>query len=622
MPGKMSMGHWLFVAALAVLILTAGCGRPIPKVTLTPPTATPSPPSSATATPTATHTPLPTATPTPTPTAPPAAVSGDLRTARLSMPAPRRGAACGVVDLLDFPLDPPDAERARGGTDFGTFRARYRGNHAGEDWGWGVRSASAGTPVFSIGHGQVTYAQPYGWGGDGGTVVVRHMFSDGSTILSFYGHLDPPSVSLRAGDCVARGDPIGQIGRPPFPTHLHFEIRSHMPDMPGPGYWSVDPSLAGWRPPSIYIWNNRVAGLPGVQWLQPFAARSNKGVGLLNHDTFVAMDDKQLFGVNVSNGSVRWSLPISETVSAAAIDAERAVVYTSDLQGRVQALGLPHLASLAPKPASAPLWEIQLDATGLPTLVPLPGGGVALYVYQHIFGISANGELLWKQDAVDSPINWTLAQDRLIFASSGAEALVWVIDQAKPPVQAARIEGRLVASGDQLFVYNLTGLYRLSPDLRSVTLLYPLPRAYTDLDDAVALPDGGLLLAHVDPADARLIALEANGALRWQRSYVPAMRSQSVAQARPRLVATGSRVYLLLQNNLSTSSITDIFSVGLDDGSLTRIFTGGTRNLAQEDTWVLAVDGDLVLVNYGGGNVVALNVRSALKAVQPIDRQE
>jgi outer membrane protein assembly factor BamB len=142
------------------------------------------------------------------------------------------------------------------------------------------------------------------------------------------------------------------------------------------------------------------------------------------------------------------------------------------------------------------------------------------------------------------------------------------------------------------------------------------------LDDAVALPDGGLLLAHVDPADARLIALDAEGTVRWQRSYVPAIRSQSVAQAKPRLVTTGSRVYLLLQNTLSTSSIADIFSVGLDDGALVRIFTGGTRNLAHADAWALAVDGGLVLVNYGDSNVVALNVRSALKAVQPIDRRE
>jgi len=626
MSNKISFGHLLFAVAIAVLILTAGCGRPTPEVT---PTVTPSPPSSPT--PTATLTPSPTATPTPTPTptptAPPAAVLGDLRTARLSVPLPQRGAPCGVVDLLDFPIDPPDAERARGGSDFGTFRARYRGNHTGEDWGWGVRSASAGTPVFSIGHGQVMYAQPYGWGTDGGTVVVRHTFSDGSvgynaTILSFYGHLDPPSVSLRAGDCVKRGDPVGQIGRPPFPTHLHFEIRSHMPDMPGPGYWSVDPSLAGWKPPSIYIWNNRVSGLPGVQWLRPFASRSRKGVGFLNQDTFVVMDNAQLAGINVSNGNLRWSLPISETMSAAAIDTASAVVYTGDQQGHVQALGPPYLASASYKPALAPLWEIQLDAAGTPTLIPLPGGGVTLYVQRRLFGISANGDLLWEQDSMDYSINWTFAQDRLILTTSGADASVWTIDRAKPPVRAARIGGRLVASGDQVFVYNSTGVYRLSADMQSANLLYPLPRAYPDLGDAVALPGGGVLVAHMDQADARLIALEADGTLRWQRSYVVAIRVPSATQARPRLAAAGGHVYLVLTNDISSSSITEVFSVDMDGAQLTRIFTGGTRNLAQEDTWAFAVDGDHLLVNYGGGNVTALNARLALKAVQPIDKRE
>ncbi len=614
MSGKLSLGHLSFAAALAVLILAAGCGRPTPEATLVPPTVTPSPSSSPTLT--ATLTPSPTATPTPTPTAPPAAVSGDLRTARLSVPSPQRGALCGVVDLLDFPIDPPDAERARGGTDYGVFRARYRGNHTAEDWGWGVRSASAGTPVYSIGHGQVTYAQPFGWGGDGGTVVVRHVFSDGSTILSFYGHLNPPSVSLRAGACIKRGDPVGQIGQPPYPTHLHFEIRSHMPDRPGPGYWSVDPSLAGWKPPSIYIWNNRVSGLPGVQWLRPFATRSRNAVGFADHDTFVVIDNLQLMGINVSNGSLRWSLPISETTSAAAIDAVSGIVYTGNQLGHVQAFGLSDLVSATQKSIPAPLWEIQLDAFGLPTLIPLPGGGVALHLYQHLFGVSANGRLLWELDSMDDPTDWTLAQDRLILTSAGADASVWVIDRARPPVQAAHIGGRLVATGDQVFVYNSTGIYHLSPNLLSAYLLYPLPRAFPDLGDAVALPGGGLLVAHVDQADARLIALNGDGTLRWQRSYMPALRAQSVTQAQPRLVVAGSQVYLLLHNGTSSASITDIFSIDTDSAALTRIFTGGTRNLAQQDLWAFAVDGDHLLVNYGGSNV------TALETVQAVDGPE
>jgi hypothetical protein len=88
------------------------------------------------------------------------------------------------------------------------------------------------------------------------------------------------------------------------------------------------------------------------------------------------------------------------------------------------------------------------------------------------------------------------------------------------------------------------------------------------LGDAVALPDGGLLAAHVDQADARLIALNADGSLRWQRSYLPAIRAQSATQAKPRLVTTGGRVYLLLNNDISPASITDIFSIGCDQNQL------------------------------------------------------
>ena len=33
-------------------------------------------------------------------------------------------------------------------------------------------------------------------------------------------------------------------------SHEHFEIRTHMPEEPGPGYWPTDPTEAGWLPPS------------------------------------------------------------------------------------------------------------------------------------------------------------------------------------------------------------------------------------------------------------------------------------------------------------------------------------------------------------------------------------
>jgi murein DD-endopeptidase MepM/ murein hydrolase activator NlpD len=208
----------------------------------------------------------------------------------MSIPVPQNGAPCGLVDTLDFPLNPPDGEDAVGGGDFGNFRRRYDKYHTGEDWGFG--SSNFGSPVYSIGHGRVTYAQPLGWGVDQGVVIVEHTFRNGSTLLSFYGHLDPPSIILKAGDCVQRGDQVGEIGRPRTRPHLHFEIRSHMPDTPGPGYWPVDPTRAGWLPPSATISNYRLAISPGVRWTRPNISWSAKGIGVLNDDVFVAVEDQ------------------------------------------------------------------------------------------------------------------------------------------------------------------------------------------------------------------------------------------------------------------------------------------------------------------------------------------
>jgi len=201
--------------------------------------STPTPTPTATVTHTPTPTPAPTSTPTPTPTplARPISTSGDPRAVSLHTTASADGPLCGLVDVFDFPLNPPEGDGvARGGGDFGIYRGRYEKYHAGEDWWMSPWRSSFGSPVYSIGHGRVTYAAPNGWGRDQGIVIVRHSFADGRQVLSFYGHLDPDSVILINGDCVTRGERVGAIGRPTTGPHLHFEIRTHMPDEPGTGY--------------------------------------------------------------------------------------------------------------------------------------------------------------------------------------------------------------------------------------------------------------------------------------------------------------------------------------------------------------------------------------------------
>ena len=185
-----------WVGLMLVLLGLAACVSTPPAPEATPrPIDILTPTATATITPRPTMTPLPTATPTPT--AQPLYLFDGLRTQRSLAPVAQRGAPCGVVDFFDFPLDAPDGADARAPWPVGIHIGGYSGLHAGEDWIY--NGGSLGKPVYSIGHGLVLYAQPYGWGGDLGTIIVRHTFPDGKSILSFYGHLEPDSVTLPAG---------------------------------------------------------------------------------------------------------------------------------------------------------------------------------------------------------------------------------------------------------------------------------------------------------------------------------------------------------------------------------------------------------------------------------------
>ena len=432
----------LFIFCLMTMAVLAACGSPPQEVIyeVVYITATPGPSPTVTRTPTPSLTPTP--TPTPTATALPAQLFSDLRALRLQAPAPAGGAPCGFVDILDFPLDPPDAERAGAGGDFGVFRSRYDKFHAGEDWGLGFGGSNFGAPVYSVGHGIVTYAQPLGWGVDQGVVIIQHAFRDGSSVLSFYGHLDPPSVDLRPGTCVERGEKIGEIGRPRGRPHLHFEMRTHLPDAPGPGYWPVDPRRGGWVPPSQTIWANRMGGGPGVIWARPPEARASTGLGEIAGGKWVNLEGERLIGVDLADGRILWEQELEEDqqVDSAMLDPSGQWVYTVDQFGVLQQLTLGAAESSAPP---AQRWEIDLDVLGMPGLLPLPGAGVIVMMPRTWTAISAEGERLWERSAPGGVDDWAQAADALVLAIRGVEGGIWQADQTGLVQRIPNITGRL-----------------------------------------------------------------------------------------------------------------------------------------------------------------------------------
>ncbi len=124
--------------------------------------------------------------------------------ARPSAPATRRGAG------LEWPVE---------GNLLYRFGRVVNPNNTTTRWnGIGI-GAAAGTPVKSIGAGEVMVAETFGTYGL--TVIIQHAGGD----YSVYGSL--ASLGVRKGQIVSRGQSVGTVGTadPELPSHLHFEFR-------------------------------------------------------------------------------------------------------------------------------------------------------------------------------------------------------------------------------------------------------------------------------------------------------------------------------------------------------------------------------------------------------------
>lgn len=489
-----------------------------------------------------------------------------------------------MVDTLDFPVQPPDGSGVRGGQDFGVWRDRYGKFHAGEDWGFrGLDGRSAfGIPVHAIGHGFVTYAEPEGWNRDKGVIIVRHTFANGRTLLSFYGHLDPPSFLVQAGDCVQRGQPLANIGRPRTPPHLHFEIREHLAYAPGPGYWAEDPTTAGWLPPSATIWQERMAAQPGVLWQRPFTNPTLHLLGQLAADTLLLHEAGQLLTLNPTSGA--WQpLPLAlANFSVAQLSTNGRLLYIAN----GSTLTATSTADWSLQ------WEIETGQRGTPRLLPLPDGGVVVSTLTALAAFGEGGEALWQMDLGQRPLSHVITPTALLLATADA---VWQLTAAAPQLWLNQ-GGQLAQAGEQLWLYDEDGVYRVVDE--TAVLALPLPRRQASQTALTPLPGGGLLLAHADAADRRLIWFNRDGTRRWDRSLAP------LGRGTPFLLTLGNQPYLFYQTTQSSSAILNLYAINPDNATLTPLFSGGTRTGRPQDSWAMALPEQLLL-HIGGGSLVA-----------------
>lgn len=595
---------------ILILVILIGCqdAEPTPQpasiaeITATPlalstpqpiTTDTPIPIDTATIIPT--HTPSP--TPTPTATAVPAKLSGNLRTIRLNPePEAKNGAPCGLVDIFDFPIAPPDAIGVnRSGGDFGQFRQRYEKFHAGEDWGGSGGGSSFGEPVYSIGHGRVMYAQPEGWNRDKGVVIIEHAvdFPSGRQIIyAFYGHLDPPSIVLEPGVCVQRNDLIGNIGKPRTPPHLHFEIRTHMPYSPGPGYWEEDPTTAGWLPPSQIIWNQRIFSSPGVTWLRPFSPTRSEPIGPWQDNLFLTIEDGRLIATNLETGRSQPGSLFANEIDTGLLHEQSNTLFLVTEEEKLMAF------------ADELFWQAELDGNGRSTLLPLPNGGLMVIRGDDAVGYGADGRVLWQDVVEKRPFAWTLTDDSLIYSLEDSEGSTWAAAADQPPAQIFSQSGHPFWLNNEIWLYANDGVYQNNE------LIFSLPTARLDLGDAQSLPDKGALIAHTDLRDRRLLKFNEAGILDWDLSiaHLPA--------GIPQLITTPDQVLLFIESSFGSDVQTHVYNIDLSDGSLAHIFNGGSRPYSHQDTWIMTAGASQVAINSAGGAILGFNPRQAIDTIK------
>lgn len=542
-------------------------------------------------------------------------MSGNPRQATIEKLLPQEETQCQVVDILDFPLNPPDGDGvARGGTDFGIYRSRYEQYHTGEDWWTSRGRGSFGAPVYSIGHGRVTYAAPLGWGRDQGVVIIRHTFSDGRQLLSFYGHLDPPSVNLSVGQCVSRGQQVGKIGRPRTPPHLHFEIRSHMPDQPGGGYWWRDPTLDGWLPPSQTIWQERMLASPGVDWLRAPLGPDGVAIGLQDEHMLLVQEDEQLIAIDAANGERRWSITPELRPKAASSDAVNPILYAAGQLGRVEAFRLPESAG-TDYPAELtdnlePMWHVDLDVVGNPQLVPLPGGGIVIVARDGAVGLSSDGDVLWQNDTFGRLFDWLQIADLLLLSTLESEPSLWVVDESGPSAWPGLSGGALTTQADDVLLFNGDGLFRLDPVDRSSLLLRDWPKDSLRASDVAGLENGGALVTYVSRADRRLFYFDDGGSIIWQRSLPDDITGT------PRLQLVAGKLYLVAFGSSGSTGTVSVYEIDVENASLARVFDGGTRAPRTSMNSVFQSGNDKLVLNIGGGNLVSLDPEKAAEGIK------
>lgn len=406
---------------------------------------------------------------------------------------------CGIADSISYPVD---TNQFRLGQNYGTASPRHQGRfHTGEDWFAG-RGASLGQPVRAAARGRVTYSSPLAWGRDGGVIIIEHTFPDGSIFYTQYGHLTQGEDQTFAPrlSCVEKGDLLGYIGTARPAPHLHFEVRSNNPDIPGPGYTTEFPDELGWLRPAKLIANLQAQLSPAYEWhVTTRRSEQNPPPLVLNDQSLLALDGQRLIRVT-PDGRVLWRNNLERTaVALSGYQANAYVVYDNGTFEQVDVTD----------GTLGELWRVPDFAPDGP---PLADSLVYHTADDALVELTPNRrEVLWRLDDVPDYAYGHVADDLIGLV---IDEELWLIARDGTLINRSLVENGTALSTSPdgaLIAYTLGGLWQISADGTWDEVLAGVP-AGGETGAAVVLDDGRVYLLD----GPSIYAYTAAGGLAWQ----------------------------------------------------------------------------------------------------------
>ncbi|MCC7205655.1 MAG: peptidoglycan DD-metalloendopeptidase family protein [Anaerolineae bacterium] len=406
---------------------------------------------------------------------------------------------CGIVDALDYPMDGVSIEH----DDFGMYRGIFNGYHTGMDFAFG----RGGEPVRAAARGRVTFSDPEGWDTEKGVVVIEHLFPDGSTVFTLYGHMEELNGHRfpRVGDCVTRGQIIGAIGNPSQSArHLHYEIRRMRASTGGPGYSATDPLDSGWMHPIEFTERWRLRLNPAFRNVMTASGAPLAPALWLPDGGAVFFSNYQIEQQNVLSQSL-WKLSVRGLVGVVRLPDGR-ILGRTDADQIILFQDGRFVAS----------WQAGTALASPPML--LGSGVVFLTQDNRLISYDVAGTALWQTEPLGDYVErYVVSGERIALTGThqGAHRL-WVVDAAGQRAYEAAAPMPVVPfrAPDGSFLILVAGQVNILDGALNLRLLFdtglPLSRS-----SQAALDNQGNVLIYPGYG-GEVYAFAADGTRRWQ----------------------------------------------------------------------------------------------------------